>query len=48
MDILPKKFSQFQDEDYWKQFFQDTRTNQGFEWYAQYKEIEYLLKPVLK
>lgn len=44
MDILPKKISQFQDTEYWKKFYSDTTAAQSFEWYASFRELEYLLR----
>jgi len=48
MDLLPKDHKQFQEQDYWAKFFSDNKTQQGFEWYASYEEIEYYLKQAIK
>lgn len=48
MDLLPKDHKQFQQEQYWNNFFQNSQTKQGFEWYATYEELEYYLKSTLK
>lgn len=48
MDLLPKDHKKFQDQEFWAKFFQDKKTEQGFEWYATYEDLEYLLKMTLK
>jgi len=48
MEILPRDSKQFQDEDYWRSFFKDAQTKQGFEWYATYEELAPYLKSAIK
>lgn len=48
MDLLPKDHKEFQKQEYWTKFFSDKKTQQGFEWYASYEELEYYLKHTLK
>lgn len=48
MELLPREHKQFQDESYWAKFFADKKTQQGFEWYASFEELEHNLKMTLK
>ena len=44
MDILPKKYSEFLEKNYWEKFFRKLK-NKGsekefFEWYGEFKDYQ--------
>lgn len=48
MDLLPKDHSQFKEESYWRKVYEHQDSDNGFEWYASYSELEFYLKHAFK
>ena len=49
--ILPKKFEEFEQKDYWDKFFKNVKKSgesEYFEWYGEYSEFGSILKKYVK
>ena len=48
IEFLPKEQKELQEKQYWKKFFEGDRFKDGFEWYADFRDLKTYMEPYFK